>query len=365
MQDSKVSGLIALRNRGGISQDSVSTFDNVHFNVDNKTQGYITGEAAEAAVSAWNEASGGSDLMHYIMSQEGATLGELADLYDIDDEARYTFITTLSDIAGKPYDENTLLRGSVLDNTFYNYSAGGYAGTTDFSDVPYLTIGSSFGGLVSSVFEFEAAGVTLDLNECGFSHYQRDNFNYLVASEAGSSPYINFNSSDASGIIWNEGDVTRAVEGQSASRSSSLSVYFSESHFTGSFADGDNGLWEVPGLSYERNSGETSALNGNYYEAESNWGITATFDSGSIWTITADSYLGGLTISDDATIEAACGNTLIMTVDGEEIDIEPGSYEGEIIIQIEEGESDTETAKRCGNTGKMQKYSQYDRHRML
>jgi hypothetical protein len=347
MQDSRVTGLIALRNRGGISLDSVSTFDNVHFKVDNKTYGYTTGDSAEAAVNAWSEASGSSDLMHYIISEDGATLGDLADHYSIGDVARDTLFNTLGDIAGEAYDENTLLRGSVLDNTFYNYSAGGYTGTTDFSHVPYLTVGSAFGGLVSSVFEFEASGVTLDLNQCRFSHYQKGAFNYLVASEAGSSPVLNFNESDAHGLIWNEGEVTRAVEGQTSSHSSSLSVYFNESKFTGSFADGDNGLWEVSDLSYERNSGETSALNGNYYEAVNNWGITATFDSNSTWKVTQDSYLGGLTISDDSTIEAKCGYTLMMTVDGEEMDIEPGSYEGEIVVMIKEDESDSESNKRC------------------
>jgi hypothetical protein len=347
--------LIGLRNRGGIALDSVSTFDNVQFSVDNKTYGYTTGERAEAAVSAWNEASGDSALMHYIMSEDGATLGELADHYNISDVARYNLFSTLSDIAGQPYNEDTLVRNSVLDNTFYNYSAGAYTGSTDFSDVPFLTVGSAFGGLVSSVFEFEASGVTLDLNECNFSHWQTIDFNYLIASEAGSSPSLNFNKSDASGLIWNEGDVTRAVEGRSATHSSSLSVYFSESHFTGSFADGDNGLWEVNGLSYERNSGDVSSLNGNYYEAVNNWGITATFDFNSHWTVTNDSYLGGLTISEDSTIEAACGNTLKMTVDGQETDIAPGSYQGEIVIQIEGDQSELVGMSQCGSEGENEK----------
>jgi hypothetical protein len=352
MQDSNVSGLIALRNRGGIALDSFSTFDNVHFKVINKTFGYTTGDRADAAVNAWTEASGSSDLIHYLMSEDGATLGDLADHYNISDINRYTLFKTLGDIARKTYDENTPLRGSVLDNTFYNYSAGGYTGTTDFSDVPYLTVGSAFGGLVSSVFEFEASGVTLELNQCRFSHHQKGDFNYLVASEAGSSPALNFNNSNTSGLIWNEGDVTRAVEGQTSSHSSSLSVYFSESNFTGSFADGDNGLWKVNNLLYERNSGEASALNGNYYEAVNNWGITATFDSNSHWTVMHDSYLGGFTISEDSTIEAKCGYSLLMTVDGEEMNIEPGSYEGEIVILLQEDQSDTKSNKQCHKPGK-------------
>ena len=70
-------------------------------------------------------------------------------------------LNKLSKISGVKYTDSTKIRNSVLDNTFYNYSAGKYMGDTDFSEIPYLTVGSAFGGLVSSVLEFEASGVNL------------------------------------------------------------------------------------------------------------------------------------------------------------------------------------------------------------
>ena len=53
------------------------------------------------------------------------------------------------------------------------------------------------------------------------SKFEKD-FNYFVASEAGSAPIINFNKSDAEGIIWNEGNVNKSVEGRNSSRSQKL-----------------------------------------------------------------------------------------------------------------------------------------------
>ena len=82
------------------------------------------------------------------------TIGELCDNYAVSDSAKKTLLATLSELAGETYTEDTLLRNSVLDNTYYNYSAGQYTGDTDFSDVPYLTVGSAYGGLVSAVLEF-------------------------------------------------------------------------------------------------------------------------------------------------------------------------------------------------------------------
>lgn len=75
-------------------------------------------------------------------------------------------------------------------------------------------------------------------------------------------------------------------------------------------------------------------LNGNYYGATANWGISATFESDSSWVILGDSYLGNLTIADGASISAPDGYTLEMTVNGQQVDIAPGSYTGEIIILV-------------------------------
>lgn len=242
MDNSTATCQIGFRNRGGINTSSTSTFNNVTLTAHKDVKGYITGDKASQAVAAWKEASGSTDLMHYMMSDPTMTIGTLCKNYSISDDASKVLLTKLSKIAGKTYTSDTMLRNSVLDNTYYNYSAGKYTGTTDFSDIPYLTTGSAFGGLTSSVMEFEASGINLDFNQSKFKNTNTKDFNYLVASEAGSAPIINLNKSDTEGIIWNEGDVNRSVEGRSSNRSSKLTVNFADSKFKGSFADGSNGL---------------------------------------------------------------------------------------------------------------------------
>jgi hypothetical protein len=308
----------------------------VAFTADKDNSDYTTGDVAAKAVAAWTEASGDTALIHYMMSDPNMSIGQLCKNYGISETAQAVLLTTLSDLAGVPYTAETPLRNSVLDNSYYNYSAGQYTGTTDFADIPYLTTGSSFGGFASSVFEFEASGITLALNNCTFENTNAADYEYLVASEAGSNPVITFNHSDAAGLIWNEGDVQRAVEGRVGERSSGMTVVFAGSDFTGSFADGSNGLWEVEGLRYTDGTGDVSSLNGNYYGASANWGITAAFDAQSTWLVEHDSYLGQFTIEEGATIQAPAGYSIRMTVNGEEISVAPGTYTGEIILILTE-----------------------------
>jgi len=332
--NSSATGQIALRNRGGIVAKSTSVFNNVAFTADKDVAGFIVGETAYKAVEAWKTASGDAVLAHYMMSDITMTIGQLCENYGISQDKTKTLLAALGKLAGKSYTKDTPLRNSVLDNTFYNYSAGRYIGDTDFSDIPYLTVGSCFGGLTSSVFEFESAGVNLELNHSTFKNTNNENYNYLISSEAGSAPGFNFNQSDAAGIIWNEGNVNRVVEGRPATRRSSLTVHFNGSTFTGSFADGDNGLWEVPGLSYANAIGGESSMNGNYYRARANWGISASFDKDSTWLVNHDSYLGNLTLAAGTTMKAPLGYSLIMTVNGEEANIEAGVYKGQIVIKV-------------------------------
>ncbi|OOM75298.1 hypothetical protein CLPUN_33550 [Clostridium puniceum] len=334
VNNSSAIGQIAFRNRGGINTDSTSTFNKVNLTADKDIKGYVLGETAAQAVAAWKEASGSSDLIHYMMSDSTMTIGTLCNNYGISKDASATLIKKLSKIAGKKYTTDTMLRNSVLDNTYYNYSAGKYTGTTDFSDVPYLTSGSAYGGLVSSVMEFEASGINLVFNESKFSNTNKKDYNYLVASEAGSAPIINFNKSNSEGIIWNEGDVNRNVEGRTSSRSSKLTVNFTDSNFNGSFADGSNGLWKVNNLSYTDGTGKISNLNGNYYGAKANFGISASFNKNSTWTITNDSYLGSLIISEDANIKAPEGYKIEMTVNGVKTEIVAGTYTGQVILKL-------------------------------
>jgi hypothetical protein len=337
IKDSSATGEIGLRNRGGINTDSTSVFDNVTLTASKQTDSYVTGDTAKKAVEAWEKASGSTALMHYMMSDADMTIGKLCENYDISDNAKAVLISELSEIAGEEYTDDTPLRSSVLDNTYYNYSAGQYTGTTDYSDVPYLTVGSAYGGLVSSVMESEAAGVNVEFNNSSFKNENTADYNYLIASEAGSAPNVTFTNSDAEGIIWNEGDVTRVVEGMNGSRSSSLTVTFDNSDFKGSFADGSNGLWNVSGLSYINANNEETSLNGNYYGAAANWGSSAAFSGDSVWTVTNDSYLGSLTIADNAKITGADGADVVMYVNGEETEIKTGEYSGEIVIKVNSG----------------------------
>lgn len=334
LKDTAVTGQIGFRNRGGITAGSTSTFNNVSFVAEKDIDAYVTGNTAKAAVDAWAAASGATALIHYMMSDPKMTIGQLCTNYDIPSGKTKALLKTLGELAGKSYTKKTPLRNSVLDNTYYNYSAGAYTGKTDHADIPYLSTGSTFGGLISAVFEFEQAGETVELNNCTFENKTNRSYNYLVGSEAGSEAVINFNSSDAEGIIWNEGDVDRFVEGRPGKRSSKVAVTFNGSSFTGSFADGSNGLWNVEGLHYIDNSDKDSSLNGNFYGASANWGITASFDKDSIWTVTHDSYLGKLTIADGAKIQTADGKELQMTVDGQETGITAGSFSGQIIITL-------------------------------
>jgi hypothetical protein len=334
IDSSSATGQMAFRNRGGINSDAVSTLSYTTLTADKDASGYVTGEQAAKAVAAWSEASGSEELIHYMMSDPKMAIGQLCANYSVSEEAEEFLLEKLSDIAGQAYTSETLLRNSVLDNTFYNYSAGSYTGQTDYSEVPYLTIGSAYGGLVSSVMEFESAGIALDLQNSIFRNTNTADYQYLVASEAGSEPVISFNSSDAKGIIWNEGSVNRSVEGRNGARSSKLTVSFTDSDFTGSFADGSNGLWNVEGLSYTDGTGVLSSLNGNYYGASANWGIHASFGKGSVWTVTHDSYLNSLTLNDGAAIQAADGYRVQMTVNGEETELVPGSYTGEVVLSL-------------------------------
>lgn len=301
--DSQIKGVMGIKNRGGgtgtsdISNSTITAFRNYN--------GYITGNKAKAAAETWKNASGSYVLMQYMMSDPAMTIGKLCKNYNITGAAKKTLLNKLSNIANKMYTDSTLLRNSVLDNTYYNYSAGSYTGSTDFYYVPYLTAGSSFGGNINSVLDFEASSTTLNLTNNKYINRNKNDYNYLIASEAGSSPTVNFvdSSGTINGIIWNEGNVSRAVEGMAGNRKSSLKVNFKNSNFEGNFADGSLGLWDGS-AKYTNNAGITTRLNGNYYGAASNWGITASFDKNSKWKVTNDSYVGKLTIADLNNISA-------------------------------------------------------------
>ena len=88
-------------------------------------------------------------------------------------------------------------------------------------------------------------------------------------------------------------------------------------------------------MGYIDGTGEYTFRNCNYAGAEAT-GAAANFTDGSVWTVTHDSYLSSLTIGTDASVQAEDGHDLVMTVNGAETPLAPGTYEGEIVIMVEQ-----------------------------
>jgi hypothetical protein len=72
--------------------------------------------------------------------------------------------------------------------------------------------------------------------------------------------------------------------------------------------------------------------------AEDEYGLVATLDENSIWTVTETSYLTGLNIAAGAIVTAPCGSRLRMTVDGVETELSAGAYAGEIVLEVAEAQ---------------------------
>ena len=103
-------------------------------------------------------------------------------------------------------------------------------------------------------------------------------------------------------------------------------------YYTGT-RDGENGIYDY--TMYLRVKAETAPTVNNP--------VSVTMTNGSKWMVTGTNYISSLTIDDSSTI---AGMGLVMTVDGVETAIEPGSYTGEIILTAGEaparGEGDAE-----------------------
>lgn len=65
-----------------------------------------------------------------------------------------------------------------------------------------------------------------------------------------------------------------------------------------------------------------------------NNGVVVALDAASKWVVTGRSYLTGLTLTDGARLEAPAGQTLVMTVDGVRTEVAPGTYRGEIVLDV-------------------------------
>jgi hypothetical protein len=71
-----------------------------------------------------------------------------------------------------------------------------------------------------------------------------------------------------------------------------------------------------------------------YWLPDASWegdnSLSVTLDSGAKWIVTQPSKMTSLTLADNAIIRGKRGKQVIMIVNGEEIDMEPGTYTGEI-----------------------------------
>lgn len=363
-----VKGIIGFRARASGADSVLTDVAIIKADVNTNYASYVTDlqdNAATKAANAWAQATGdtgmpGPACSNLIVGLKDTTLKTLCDAYEVSKENRKALYDTLSEISGKAYSDDTPWRCSLLDSDRYGHPIADtgkiVTAGTDYSEAPYLNNGVGAEGLqTSSIIEFQNAQLGVTLNNCTVGYEGDGNYNYLIASESKSCAQVTFNDCSAlEGIIWNEGDKTSSNFGGinlgnsdaggyfGSSGSYGVIVAFNHSTFTGCFADGDYGLWNVKGLSYTNGAGQLSSLNGNYYGANANWGNNAAFDGKSNWIVTGDSYVGSLTLEPGATITAEKGKTLEIYVGvddsfdvgtGIRVDsLESGTYENVVIL---------------------------------
>ena len=66
-----------------------------------------------------------------------------------------------------------------------------------------------------------------------------------------------------------------------------------------------------------------------------NNGIVITMDAASSWIVTGTSHITGLTLAEGAKVAAPAGKKLTVTVDGQSVDLKPGTYAGKIVLTVE------------------------------
>ena len=65
-----------------------------------------------------------------------------------------------------------------------------------------------------------------------------------------------------------------------------------------------------------------------------NNGVVVVLKNKAIWTVTGDCYLTSLTIGADCSVAAEGAKTLVMTIDGVDMPIAPGTYTGKIQLSV-------------------------------
>ena len=297
---------------------------------DYEGDGYVYGKAAAEIAQLWVDITGRTALLSYVMSGVGNTYADLYAEYADEIDAwggKAAFYAAVNDIAdrygyGAAYyaSDNTPLRNSMFDNTYYAIMRNGFQyqpidgaysldALADFSDVPYL--GASNLQSIPVAF-FDASG-SVDVRNVTFVYDDSIGEDYRFFSVGKGT--VDLTSCDGASGVVTAGTLT-----------------FTDTDFTGSFAAGNNGLWDGP-TGYIDGAGEFSFRNGNYTGADAA-GASAAFLGDSVWTVTHDSYLSSLTIGEDASVQAESGHSIVLTVNGAETFPVPGEYEGEIVISV-------------------------------
>lgn len=293
--------------------------------------GYVYGKAAAEIAQLWVDITGGTTLLSYVMSGISNTYAELYAEYADEIDAwggKDAFYAAVNDIAdrygyGEAYHaaDDALLRGSMFDNTYYAIMRNGFQykpledgkysldALADWSDVPYL--GAS--NLSSFQCALIAATGTANIKNVNFVYDDTIGADYRYFSTGKGTVNLE-GCTGASGLVTNG------------------TINFAATDFEGSFAAGSKGLWDGA-IGYVDANGDFTYRNGNYTNAEAA-GAVASFTDGSVWTVTHDSYLAGLTVGADASVVGANGAALTMTVNGTETPLTAGTYEGEIVITL-------------------------------
>ena len=292
--------------------------------------GYVYGKAAAEIAQLWVDITGGTTLLSYVISGVGNTYADLYTEYadEIDawggKDAFYAAVNGIADRYGygESYyaGDDVPLRNSMFDNTYYAIMRNGFQyqpvdgaysldQLADFSDVPYL--GASNLQSIPVAF-FDASG-SVDVKNVTFVYDDSIGADYRFFS-VGKGTVNLTGCAGASGVI------------------TAGAVNFSGTDFTGSFAAGNDGLWDGE-IGYIDGTGAYTFRNGNYTGAEAA-GAAASFTAGSVWTVTHDSYLSSLTIGEGASVQTEDGHTPSMTVNGVPTPIAPGTYEGEIVLLV-------------------------------
>jgi hypothetical protein len=81
------------------------------------------------------------------------------------------------------------------------------------------------------------------------------------------------------------------------------------------------------------NNKELGAITQTACEPVNN-GVIVSLDKDCVWTVTGTSYLTSLTVIEGAVIQAPKGKKLIMTVDGEDRELVPDTYNGKIVMKV-------------------------------